>query len=121
MSLGSKFAPLVMEKLVLTSPAEMVVCDYTILCSFPGLQDPKHSWESLSPLETQMVHLAIRAVRANWPGGRERAPGQGALERAILQGREKQVGHDSNLSLPQHLLIYILYAADDIWITLTCM
>lgn len=63
MTPGSKFTPPAMENPVLTSPAEVVVFDCTILCSLLRATRANTLWESLS-LETQTVHLAIRAVSA---------------------------------------------------------
>lgn len=63
---GSKFTPPVMENPVLTSPAEVVVFDCTILFSLLRASRANTLWEPLS-LETQTVHLAIRAVStASW-------------------------------------------------------
>ena len=65
---GSKFTPPVIENPGLTSSAEVVVSDYTISCSLPGVAGAQIVfWEPLAYIETQTVHLSIRAVStASW-------------------------------------------------------
>lgn len=89
---GSKFTPPVMENPGLTSPAEVVVSDCTISCSLPGVAGAQILfWESLPSLETQTVHLAIRAVSiASWQDSKQLlALGREPLAETGLQGLEK--------------------------------
>ena len=86
---GSKFTPPVMENPGLTSPAEVVVSDCTVSCSLPGVAGAQILfWESLPSLETQTVHLAIRAVRiASWQDSKQLlALGREPLAETGLQG-----------------------------------
>lgn len=86
---GSKFTPPVMENLGLTSPAEVVVSDCTISCSLPCVAGAQILfWESLPSLETQTVHLAIRAVSiASWQDSKQLlALGREPLAETGLQG-----------------------------------
>lgn len=64
---GSKFTPPVMEKAAVTSPAEVVVSDCTILCSLPRVAGANTLLRTSLSLETQTAHLAIKAVStASW-------------------------------------------------------
>lgn len=108
---GSKFTPPVMENPVLTSPAEVVVSDCTILCSLPRAAGANTLLRTSLSLETQIVHLAIRAVStASWQEREQLLSlGREPLAEPRLQGWRNRWDSDSNLLLPQHLLICILY------------
>lgn len=109
-----------MENPALASPAEVVISDCTILCSRSRAAGAQILfWEHLSSLETQTVHLAIRAVStASWQ--RKAAaflPGQRALGRTnTLRPREIGRAVTLNLLLPSTYIFASCILANNICI-----